>query len=171
MFTDIVIREENKTDKNQIKDILDKSFGKNRFDRTVYLYRKIQPIRELSLVSYLYNDPSTVIGTINFYPVLVNEIQHLLLGPLAVKPNYQGKGFGKSLIKKSLEIARSKGQMICFVSGEYIYYKEFGFNKIKDKNLNLKMLGQLTYKDLLVCELHKGALNLLPKYSKILPIK
>ena len=170
MTEHIEIREKNESDDVQIKEILDECFGQNRHNRTVYLYRKIPPLKYLSLVSCKKNDPSIVIGTISFYPVLVNKIKCLLLGPLAVKLNYQGQGFGKLLVEKGIDLATSKGEKICFVSGDYKYYKDFGFYKLNDKNLNIKTLGPLSYDSLLICELKKTALNLLPKNCEILPM-
>ena len=75
MTEHIKIREKNKSDDVQIEVILDECFGQNRRNRTVYLYRKIPPLKYLSLVSCKINDPSIVIGTISFYPVLVNKIK------------------------------------------------------------------------------------------------
>ena len=71
---------------------------------------KHTPLKYLSLVSCKKNDPSIVIGTISFYPVLVNKIKCLLLGPLAVRLNYQGQGFGKLLVKKGIDLATSQGE-------------------------------------------------------------
>ena len=170
MNGNIQIREKIESDNIQIQKILDECFGHNRYDRTVYLYRKTRPLRHLSLVSCIKDDPSIVIGTISFYPVLLNKIKCLLLGPLAVKLKYQGEGFGKSLIKRGLELAIAENQKICFVSGDYNYYKRFNFYKVNDKNLNIKTLGPLSFDDLLICELKKNAFSLLPKNSKLLPM-
>ncbi len=109
----------------------------------------------MSLVSCLNKDPNTVIGTINFYTIFVSNINCLLLGPLAVSDLFQGKGFGKILIRKGLEIVKSKNESICFVSGKYNYYKEFGFFKLSSKDLIIKALGDLTYGEILVKEQKK----------------
>ena len=74
----IIVRKTKETDNDQIENILNKNFGENRHQRTVYLYRKKSPIRGLSLVSCLNEDPNTVIGTITFYRTLVNNINCLL---------------------------------------------------------------------------------------------
>ena len=47
----IIVREKKETDNVQIEIILNKNFGENRHQRTVYLYRKKSPIKGLSLVS------------------------------------------------------------------------------------------------------------------------
>ena len=63
----IIVKEKKETDNDQIQNVLNKNFGENRYQRTVYLYRKKSFIKGLSLVSCLNEDPNTVIGTITFY--------------------------------------------------------------------------------------------------------
>ena len=167
----IIVREKKETDNDQIENILINNFGENRLQRSVYLYRKKSPIKGLSLVSCLNEDPNTIIGTITFYRTLINNINCLLLGPLAVSDNLQGKGFGKILVRKGLELAKLKNETICFVSGEYNYYKEFDFLKLSSKNLIINALGDLTYGELLVKELKKDCINLLPLKAQLLPEK
>ena len=167
----IIVREKKETDNDQIQNLLNKNFGENRLKRTVYLYRKKSPIRGLSLVSCLNEDPNTVIGTITFYRTLVGNINCLLLGPLAVSNLFQGKGFGKILVRKGLEIAKQKNEALCFVSGKYDYYKEFDFSKLSSKNLIIHTPGDLTYGELLVKELKKDCINLLPLKAQLLPEK
>ena len=99
----------------------------------LYTYIVKSPTKDLSFVSCLNEDPNTVIGTITFYRTLVSNINCLLLGPLAVSDLFQGKGFGKILVRKGLEIAKLKNETICFVSGKYNYYKEFDFLKLSSK--------------------------------------
>ena len=125
----------------------------------------------MSLVSCLNEDPNTVIGTITFYRTLVGNINCLLLGPLAVSNLFQGKGFGKILVRKGLEIAKQKNEALCFVSGKYNYYKEFGFSKLSSKNLVVHTPGDLTYGELLFKELKKDCINLLPLKAQLLPEK
>ena len=109
------LEKKKETNNDQIQNLLNKNFGENKHQRTVYLYRKKSPIRGLSLVSCLNENPNTVIGTIAFYRTLVSNINCLLLGPLAVSDHLQGKGFGKILVRKGLEIAKQKNEVICFV--------------------------------------------------------
>ena len=45
----IIVRKKKETDNDQIENILNKNFGENRHQRTVYLYHKKSPIRGLSL--------------------------------------------------------------------------------------------------------------------------
>ena len=41
----IIVRDKNETDDDQIENILNKNFGENRHQRTVYLYRKKSHIK------------------------------------------------------------------------------------------------------------------------------
>ena len=61
MVLDIKVRKEVKADFFQREMILDDCFGKDRNNRTVYIYRKISPIKELSLIYYLKQEPKVVI--------------------------------------------------------------------------------------------------------------
>ncbi len=167
----IIVREKKETDNDQIEIILNKNFGENRHLRTVYLYRKQSPIKDLSSVFCLNEDPNTVIGAITFYRALVSNINCLLLGPLAVSDLFKRKGFGKILVKKGLEIAKQKNEAICVVSGKYNYYKEFDFLKLSSKDLIINALGKLTFGELLVRELKKDSINSLPLKAQLLPKK
>ena len=167
----IIVRAKKETDNDQIENILNKDFGKIRYHINVYLYRKKSPLKELSLVSCLNKDPRTVIGALTFYRTLVSNINSLLLVPIAVCDLFQGRGFRKILVRKGLEIAINKNETICFVSGEYNYYKEFDFFRFRSKKLIIKSLGALTYCKLLIREIRKGSINLLHSKEQFFPAK
>ena len=169
MVLDIKIRKEVEADYSQREIILDDCFGKDRNNRTVYIYRKIPSIKELSLISYLKKEPKVVIGTIRFYRVLIEGFHCLLLGPLAVDKLYQCKGFGKKLIQKGLDLAKENGEKICFVSGEYDYNCHYGFKKLSSINLNIIVPGPISFKDLLIYEFNNDAKNYLKNNSQLLP--
>ena len=170
MLPNIKIRKETAYDYSQKIIILNDCFGPSRLNRTVYMYRNSLPIKVLSLISCFQDNPDKVVGTINFYRVFIEKIDCLLLGPLAVDKKHQGKGFGKKLVEIGLKKAMSNNEKICFVSGEYSYYKEFGFDKIINKNLNISILGPLSYGGLLICELKDNAASLLTNNSELLPL-
>ncbi|MEQ8250317.1 MAG: N-acetyltransferase [Oceanibaculum nanhaiense] len=50
-----------------------------------------------------------------------------LLGPLAVTPEWQGRGIGGALIRDSLERLKDQGFSWVFVLGDPGYYGRFGF--------------------------------------------
>lgn len=49
------------------------------------------------------------------------------LGPVGVRPGFQGGGVGRRLIEGALAIARATGEELVFVLGEPDYYGRFGF--------------------------------------------
>ena len=49
------------------------------------------------------------------------------LGPVGVRPVFQGGGVGRRLIEGALAIARATGEELVFVLGEPDYYGRFGF--------------------------------------------
>lgn len=50
------------------------------------------------------------------------------LGPVGVRPPFQGAGIGRRLIEGALAIARATGEELVFVLGEPDYYRRFGFS-------------------------------------------
>jgi len=82
------------------------------------------------LVSLVAMEEDTLIGHVLFTAAhLVPESKYRisLLAPLAVLPDYQGRGIGGELVKEGLiHLARS-GVDLVFVLGHPSYYPRFGF--------------------------------------------
>jgi putative hydrolase of the HAD superfamily len=82
----------------------------------------------LSLVAL---NGAEVIGHILFSPVTLqpsqNGLHGLGIGPVAVVPEMQGKGFGSRLIEKGLSICRERGYDFIVLLGDPRYYSRFGF--------------------------------------------
>lgn len=117
---------ESPDDAASIDTLLDIGFGANRGGLTVYRLRQGDPVPGLSLVRR--TDCGRVISTIRFWHVDAGGgLEGVLLGPLAVCPDHQGKGHGKSLIAEGLTRARLGGWSLCFVVGDASYYQPFGF--------------------------------------------
>lgn len=62
-------------------------------------------------------------------------VKTLSLAPMAVLPDYQGKGIGGSLIKAGLKKAEILGFQSVVVLGHHEYYTRFGFRKAGDWNI------------------------------------
>lgn len=58
------------------------------------------------------------------------ELRALGLGPVGVRPGFQGGGIGAALIEAALAIARATGEALVFVLGEPDYYGRFGFSTV-----------------------------------------
>jgi len=110
-----------------VEHLLDGVFGAERREKASYLYRaNVAPVAPLSWVAF---DGDRLVGAIRYWPIQVGETGHaaLLLGPLAIVPELAGKGIGRALTFKTLEIAAEMDHDLVLLVGDYDYYKRFGF--------------------------------------------
>src|SRR5690625_4124685 len=71
-----------------IDPLLDRAFGFDRKSRTVYRLREgITPLPELCF-SAVHPDGS-LLASLRFWPILIDDVPAILLGPLAVEPDQQ----------------------------------------------------------------------------------
>lgn len=110
-----------------VEQLLDTVFGRARFDKASYLYRVgVEPVAELS---YIAQHEGEIVGTIRYWPIMVGDTGHsaLLLGPLGISPRLAGKGIGRTLTFRTLELAAEMGHDLVLLVGDVDYYKRFGF--------------------------------------------
>jgi len=110
-----------------VERLYDEVFGPARFHKASYLFREgVDPIRELSWIAL---EGDRVVGAIRYWPILVGESGHsaLLLGPLAIAQDRAGKGIGRALMFKTLDLAAQLGHDLVLLVGDVDYYKRFGF--------------------------------------------
>ncbi len=139
-----------------IDPLLDRTFGFDRWQRTVYRLRDgLDPIPELCLTAV--DRDGTLLGSIRYWPILIGDTPAILLGPLAVEPVLQGQGIGKMLVHESLAKARQIGHGICVVVGDPGYYRPFGFFSAAGAGLILP--GPVEPVRFQVAELLEGALE------------
>lgn len=55
------------------------------------------------------------------------EFEAVTFGPLAVSPEYQGRGIGSALVRSTLPLARAAGYPAVIITGEPDYYRRMGF--------------------------------------------
>lgn len=109
-----------------IEDLLNRTFGAERLDKTVYRLREGHaPAEGLSFVAVCKD--GSLIASLRFWPVSIAGHPGLLLGPLAVEPKYQGQGMGRGLVTAGLQAAKQKGHRLCLVVGDPAYYAPYGF--------------------------------------------
>lgn len=80
----------------------------------------------------------------------------LLLGPLAVAPEFAGQGFGRKLIAETLELARAAGVRLVVLVGDEPYYGRFGFKAVPHGQITFP--GPVNPSRILAAELEPGAL-------------
>ncbi|MFD4839318.1 GNAT family N-acetyltransferase [Achromobacter sp. NPDC058515] len=80
----------------------------------------------LSLVA---REQGRVVGHIAFSPVTISDgaPRWYGLGPMAVMPQFQGRGIGSALIRDGLARLKAQGAAGCVVLGDPGYYGRFGF--------------------------------------------
>ena len=126
------IRQISNEDNDKIIKLLHKSFGPGRFARSVYRLREKND-RDTEF-SYIYELNNQILSSISYYKTFLNnDINGLLLGPLAVDPEHRGKGYGVELVKYTITlIKKTMAYDFILVVGDYHYYEKFGFKKINN---------------------------------------
>ncbi len=111
----------------KVEQLLDDAFGTDRFGRTAYLLRKrSKPIAALSFAAI--NENGEPVGSIHCWPVRIGNFPIVLVGPVAVTPELQGKGLGHKLMHAMLEAAQQMGDPVMVMIGDPEYYERFGFS-------------------------------------------
>ena len=124
----LVIAPEGPLDGPAIDDLLDRSFGPDRFRKTSYRYRVgISPIAALCLVAHV---AGRLVGSIRYWPIRLGQTPALLLGPLAIDPARRGQGIGRALMQASLALAERMGHRLVFLVGDPAYYGQHGFRVV-----------------------------------------
>ena len=149
------IRSANKNDGEQIIRLLNSTFGPGRYARSVYRLREMRPFEEQ--FSYLYEQDNKILASISYCKTIINlQSNGLLLGPLAVKLEQKGKGFGVQLVEHTLSLINDDSKFdFVIVVGDLDYYERFGFNSIEQ---DIKFYGPVDKKKLLLKTIKKDLL-------------
>jgi len=151
----IMIRKELLRDTDVREALLDLSFGEARHRKAAERLREGRlPAHGLAFVA---SDHGRVIGTARLWNVSAGPSRPaLLLGPLAVHPDFRGRGIGGALMERSLADARRLGHRAILLVGDASYYGRFGFSAGTTDGLWLP--GRYHAHRLLALELQPGAL-------------
>jgi predicted N-acetyltransferase YhbS len=120
-----VIRPETASDADAIEDIVAAAFGPGRFAKTAYRLREGVPADPAC--SFVALTGTAVVGTVRVTPFVVGSEPSLLLGPLAVTPEFAGRGVGRSLVVAALAAARDAGHAHVVLVGDRGFYGRLGF--------------------------------------------
>ena len=139
-------------DLKNIEKLLDEAFGPGRYSRTAYRYREKHNL--ISEYSYIYQDNKQLLASISFSQIFINNINKgLLLGPLAVKPGHDGKGYGVALVETTIKlIKKSKKYNFIVLVGDIDYYRRFNFKQISQP---LNLVGPVNPNRVLILSLDK----------------
>ncbi len=150
------IQPERAQDATLIEALLDRTFGFERKQKTVYRLREgVAPVSALRFVAL--SEDGTLLGSLRYWPVVIDDVPALLLGPLAVEPSLQGQGIGKALVAHGMAAAKRQKHRLCVIVGAPDYYRPYGFTNASVHGLILP--GPVDPERFLVAELKSGALE------------
>jgi putative acetyltransferase len=123
----INIRKEEPEDMTAIHHINERAFNQPAEAYLVDALRR----NGAAILSLVAVEDDRVVGHILFSPVVIeSEDAHceaVGLAPMAVLPEYQGRGIGSMLVREGLEQLRAMGHEIVVVLGHPEFYSRFGF--------------------------------------------
>ncbi len=140
-------------------DLLDAAFGHERRLKASYRLREgASPAAGLSFAAH-DDESKRLAGVISFWPLRLSGDgrKALLLGPLAVHPDFQGHRLGTTLMKHGIEAAAERGHELLFLVGDEPFYGRFGFRMVPEGRITLP--GPFDPRRLLYLELTPGALS------------
>lgn len=152
----IKVREERPEDFEAVRRVNELAFGRPEEASLVEALRTAaEP--HVSLVAEV---EGRVVGHIFFSPVMIEseEAAHeaIALGPMAVLPEFQGRGVGSRLVLEGLEECRRRGHGVVFVLGHPEFYPRFGFAPTKPRGITCEY--QVPAEVFMLKELREGAL-------------
>jgi predicted N-acetyltransferase YhbS len=121
------------TDKSAIVDVIELAFPgvQGREIATLFDELIVDPSAEPA-ISLIAKIDSKVVGhvlltcaRIEGHPIGVSAS---ILAPLSVHPMHQGRGVGRLLVERGLQVSRDAGFPLMFVLGHPAYYQRFGFS-------------------------------------------
>lgn len=128
-------------------------FGPGRFARTAYRVRGRQG-HERSLSFAAFADERLIAAVWQTY-VHVGALPAILLGPLAVHPDFAGKGYGQALLASALAAARTTPAEAVILIGDAPYYARAGFRPLGHQRIGWP--GPVDPARVLAVELVSGA--------------
>jgi predicted N-acetyltransferase YhbS len=151
----VTIRTERSSDAVGREKLLDAAYGASRFTKTSERLREGRlPAEQLSFVAVRNG---RLVGTVRLWHVWAGAGRSaLLLGPLAVRPDFRNRGIGSTLMRHAIGAARRLGHGAVLLVGDAPYYARFGF--AADLTAALWMPGRYEPDRLLALELRPGAL-------------
>ncbi|MEJ6008528.1 N-acetyltransferase [Novosphingobium aquae] len=118
---------------NLVEQVLDIAFEPERRQRTAYKVREgTEALPGLSFAAL--DEDDLLAGTIQCWPVALTDAngrRHpmIMVGPVAVLPEHQGRGYGKALMTASLAAIDPRAPLAQVMIGDPEYYGRFwGFS-------------------------------------------
>lgn len=131
-------------------------FGPGRFVRSAYRVREgtrfASPYCRVALIG------DRIVAALRHTQIKIGDQPGgLMLGPLAVDPDFANLGYGRRLIAESIDLARAEGEELVMLVGDMAYYGRLGFQPVKPFG-KLYLPGPADPTRILALELRAGAL-------------
>ncbi len=151
-FTLVLERPEDRAAVEALNDLV---FGPGRFARTAYRVREgAAHDASFALVALRQG---RVVGSVQLTEVTIGAAPALLLGPLAIHPDFRRKGCGLALLHAAIDAARARGHGLVVLVGDEPYYARAGFRRVPDGRIVWP--GPVDPARVLALELVDGALD------------
>ncbi len=151
-----IIARETAADAAAREALLDRVFGEARFLKTCEALRRGRlPSPGLSFTA---RSNGRLVGTVRLWDIRAGSAgPAVLLGPLAVAPELQGRGLGSLLVRHAIHEATLSGHRAILLVGDAPFYGRFGFTP--DTVEMLKLPGPVERSRFQGLELERGALH------------
>lgn len=161
----ITIRQEEKKDFKIVFDLIQRAFEKEQFTdhQEQFLVERLRKseafVPELSLVAEIEGKIAGYI-LLTKLKIVTNDLattESLALAPVAVLPEYQGKGIGGQLILAAHQKAKELGFHSIILLGHSGYYPRFGYEMAK--KFGIKLPFDVPDENCMAIELSENALQ------------
>ncbi|AGA64830.1 putative acetyltransferase protein [Liberibacter crescens BT-1] len=115
--------------------INEEAFGPGRFARTAMRLRE-QGEHDRQ-VSFVCEHDQAIVASVRMTPIIISDVKGYMLGPLAVRSSYAKQGIGRKLVQLAVDSSKENGSEVVLLIGDPAYYKQIGFQQIKEKTLEL----------------------------------
>ncbi len=135
---EVLVRQEQENDKNYVYKVVKEAFEHaehadgDEQDLVNRLRKSEAFVPELSLVAEW---KGKIIGHVLFTRIRIGNYVSLVLAPLAVLPEYQGRDVGGKLIRAGHRRAKKLGFRSVIVVGHPTYYPRFGYSPASRWNI------------------------------------
>ncbi|BBQ06731.1 MULTISPECIES: GNAT family N-acetyltransferase [Bacteroidota] len=162
---EIKIRKEEKEDFKKVFELIRLAFENEELSdhKEQFLVERLRNsdafVPELSLIAEVDNQIAgyILLTKINIEDKDKNTYTSLALAPVAVLPNYQGKGIGGKLIQAAHDIAKKMGFGSVMLLGHENYYPKFGYKLTKE--FGIKLPFEVPEENCMAIELSQNALQ------------
>jgi predicted N-acetyltransferase YhbS len=125
------IRREQDGDEGAIAQVIGAAFARQPWSdgSEAGIVQRLREAAELEISYVAITASGNIVGHVAFSPVEIDSRQGSWFGlaPLAVLPDWQGRGIGAALVHAGLEDLQRIDAAGCVVLGEPAYYGRFGF--------------------------------------------